>query len=235
MSHDINMTTTKNEDNSTLHDDIATTAISTEATKEVEEQTTSQYTRPTSKAEKSNLVASLRLSHPFWMLCCPNCGSDVNVRQQQHEEEDETLLSKQIIPIPSKPISRNSSVRELINQYISYCHLYTTPNVRVNPGVLTALRFSLPHVRVTGDFHDADMLAFVDLLLEHCNTSLRHVRRLDFSVGSQRGKLHGLKGFTSHGAYALAQVLRSSENIKEVYLHRNRLGHFGANAIFSGT
>lgn len=179
------------------------------------------------------IPASLRISHPFWLMCCPNCGNDVNVTQGENEEKEP--FSKQLTPVLSRSIAEKFpvSAKVLINQYISYCRLYTTPGVRVNPGVLTALRFSLPHVRVSGDFHDADMLALVDLLLEHSNNSLKHIRRLDFSVGSQRGKLHGLKGFSGHGAYALSQVLYSSRNIKEVYLHRNRLGSFGANAIFS--
>ena len=70
-----------------------------------------------------------------------------------------------------------STVESLIHQYISACHLYGCSD-RINAGVLTTLRFSLPTLRASGSFHDADMLALCEILLPHCNGALSHIRRL---------------------------------------------------------
>ena len=143
--------------------------------------------------------------------------------------------------VPRNNINFNMNFNQaIINEYISYCHMYTSPtNPRINPGILTALRFSLPNVRVSPHFHDADMLAFVELLLQHCNTHLKFIKRLDFSFSSKyktKNPTAGIginqRGFTSHAAYALAKVLQISQNIQEVYVQRNKLGHYGATSIF---
>ena len=121
--------------------------------------------------------------------------------------------------------------QSMIAQYISLCNMYTSP-ARINPGVLTALRFSLPNFRVSPDFHDADMLALVDLMLPHINTYFKFIKRLDFSIGSKHGKKLGHKGFSSHGAYALSKLLQKSNYVEQVLLQRNKLGFYGATAIF---
>ncbi len=102
-----------------------------------------------------------------------------------------------------------------------------------NPGVLTTLRFSLPTLRVSGSFHDSDMLALSEVLFRHCNGALKHIRRLDFSIAGRYGKLHGRKGFGSHGAFTLSRVLCISKHIEEVFMQKNRIGPYGSAAIFA--
>jgi hypothetical protein len=97
---------------------------------------------------------------------------------------------------------------------------------------MTSLRFSLPAMRVSGNFHDADMLALSEILLRHCNGALAFLKRLDFRRASKEGRLNRTAGFKSHGAFALAKVLQSSESIEEVYVQRHQIGPFGACAIF---
>ena len=85
------------------------------------------------------------------------------------------------------------------------------------------------------------MLALSEILLRHCNGALKYITRLDFSIAAKEGKSssfgggsgNGKRGFRSHGAYSLAKVLGMSEHIEEVYLMGNRVGPFGASAIFS--
>ena len=119
----------------------------------------------------------------------------------------------------------------LIQEYVSACHLYGCAD-RINAGVLTTIRFGLPTLRASGAFHDADMLALCELLLRHGHGALSHIRRLDFSIASKEGKLHGRRGFRSHGAYALSKVLQVNSSIEEVFMQRNRVGPYGATALF---
>jgi hemolysin III len=145
--------------------------------------------------------------------------------------------------------SRHSSIETILVEYTEACRIYGIPH-RINPGVLTALRYSLPTLRVSGNFFDADMLALSEILLKYCNTSLRHVRRLDFTIAGREGgdwggggghPSHppgvryggsGRKGMRSHGAYALSRVLMDSVYIEEVFLVGHRIGPYGAIAIF---
>ena len=123
------------------------------------------------------------------------------------------------------------SVESIMGEYMALCQFYKIP---YNAGVLSTLRFSLPCLRVTGSFHDLDMLAVTELLLHHSNTTLRYISRLDFSIASKEGrqfKSYKL-GFTSHGALALAKVLQTTKYIKQVWLPRHRIGPYGASAIF---
>lgn len=87
-------------------------------------------------------------------------------------------------------------------------------------------------LRVSGQFFDADMLALVEVLLNHCNGHLSYIRRLDFSLAAKEGKQLGKKGIRSHGAYALSKVLQISKHIEEVFLPNNKIGPYGASAIF---
>ena len=127
-----------------------------------------------------------------------------------------------------------ATLESIMAQYITTCKFYGCES-RVNAGVLTTLRFTLPSLRVSGDFHDADMLALAEILLRHGNGPLRFIKRLDFSRSSKEGKEHngqGKPGFRSHGAFTLSKVLQTSEFIQEVRLQGNRLGPYGASAIF---
>jgi hemolysin III len=95
----------------------------------------------------------------------------------------------------------------------------------------------------------------VELLLHHCNGALKHVKRLDFTIASRSSSSSsnyattttngnndggvpstngggGKRGIRSHGAYALSRVLLISNYIEEVYLVGNRIGPYGASAIF---
>jgi hypothetical protein len=113
------------------------------------------------------------------------------------------------------------------------CNFYKLP---YNAGVLTTLRFSLPSLRVSGSFHDDDMLALVELLLRHANTRLKFITRLDFTIASKEGTRSNSgfdkSGFTSHGALTLAKLLQTTKYISQVWLPRHRIGPYGASALF---
>jgi len=195
-----------------------------------------------SAKNKHILPTSMRLLHPILSLGCYQCAPDSisclneNPNTELEDATKSLNMNQERNGIQNKfqeNFLNSGNVSQcLIAQYISYCHMYTSP-VRVNPGILTALRFSLPNIQISSDFHDADMLAFADLMLPHINTHLKFIKRLDFSIVSKHGKVNGKKGFTSHGAYALAKVLQISKNIKEVYFQRNKIGFYGATAIFT--
>ena len=134
------------------------------------------------------------------------------------------------------------SIEQILNEYTAACTIFGIQN-RINPGVLTTLRFSLPTLRVSGNFFDADMLALTEILIKHCNGTLKYIKRLDFTLASKEGKDRGTggvnsgggsgkKGIRSHGAYALSKVLAISQYIEEVYLNGNRIGPYGSSAIF---
>lgn len=128
--------------------------------------------------------------------------------------------------------SRNiDEIETIIQEYATACQMYGCGD-RINSGVLTTFRFQLPSLRVSGAFFDADMLALVEVLLHHVNGALSYIRRLDFSVAAKEGKNFGKKGIRSHGAYALSKVLQMSLHIEEVFLPKNRIGPYGASAIF---
>lgn len=122
-------------------------------------------------------------------------------------------------------------IESIIQEYTTACQIYGCAD-RINPGILTTFRFQLPSLRVSGAFFDADMLALVEVLLHHVNGALSYIRRLDFSVAAKEGKSFGKKGIRSHGAYALSKVLQMSLHIEEVFLPKNRIGPYGASAIF---
>jgi hypothetical protein len=130
------------------------------------------------------------------------------------------------------PSTTSTAVETLIGEYMCFCRFY---NVTYNAGILTTLRFALPCLRVTGSFHDEDMLALVELLIRHGNKSLKYITRLDFTIAGKEGRHwrnNKLVGFTSHGALALAKALQTTRYIKQVFLHRHRIGPYGASAIF---
>lgn len=121
-------------------------------------------------------------------------------------------------------------VQSILQDYIMASKFYGCQTV--NPGVLTTIRYSLPTLCASGFFHDADMLALSEIMHQHGNSSLKHIRRLDFSLPGRQGKLNGKKGFQSHGAFALSKFLLKSKYVEEVYLQRNFIGPDGATALF---
>lgn len=133
--------------------------------------------------------------------------------------------------LESIPPSPRDHTLQILHEYMTSTQLYGCRHV--NAGVITALRFSLPTLRVAGSFHDADMLALAEILFRHCNGALSHIKRLDFSIAGRYGKLHGRKGFGSHGAFTLSRVLCISKHIDEVFVQRNKIGPYGAAAIFA--
>lgn len=194
----------------------------------------------------------LGLARPFWTMCAccslpreertgSTSGYGAFRNQSQEDDTSEQVVnvdnnSSSIVPRPERNLvlpgqNDGSTAENLIHQYISACHLYGAGD-RINAGVLTTLRFSLPTLRVSGSFHDADMLSLSEILLPHCNGLLSYIRRLDFSIASREGKLHGRRGFRSHGAFTLSKILSESRNIQEVFLQRNKIGPYGSSAIF---
>lgn len=167
-------------------------------------------------------------------------GDDTGLRQRRGTQrtEDDTLTNSQEEIETSRKShvetihpSPRSYTLPIIQEYITATQMYGC--TQVNSGVLTTLRFGLPTMRVAGFFHDADMLALSEVLFRHCNGALRHITRLDFSIAARFGKLHGRKGFGSHGAFTLSRVLYISKYIEEVFMQRNRIGPYGASAIFA--
>ena len=121
-------------------------------------------------------------------------------------------------------------LERILLDYKAACQLYGC-EAGPNPGVLTTIRYQLPSLRVTSPFKDADMLALAEILLKYGNGPLQSIRRLDFS---KHRKIRGQDGMGSHGALALAKVLQTSmaPHVVEVHLQRNRIGPYGATAIF---
>jgi len=128
--------------------------------------------------------------------------------------------------------TEQASIETILHEYNLACQVYGCRN-NINPGVLATIRFQLPFLRVSGSFFDGDMLALVEVLLRHINGSLSYIRRLDFSLAAKEGKHLGKKGIRSHGAYALSRVLQISMYIEEVFIPGNKIGPYGASAIFA--
>lgn len=118
-------------------------------------------------------------------------------------------------------------IERILADYRTACAFYQRP---MNAGVMTTLRFSVPYLRVTPDFIDADMLALSEILIRYANGPLRFITRLDFAKRRLRGLNNA--GFGSHGALALAKILQSAEAVTEVFVERNRVGAYGATALF---
>jgi hypothetical protein len=126
-------------------------------------------------------------------------------------------------------IHNTTDSESIVAEYIAACTFY---GCNSNAGILTTFRFSLPALRVTADFHDADMLAFAQVMIRHGNNALRYIQRLDFCIAAKEGRQHGKRGFRSHGAFALAKILQSCDSIQDVRLSHHKVGPFGASAIF---
>lgn len=176
-----------------------------------------------------------------------NPSSDDQQQQQQQQHHDYNLeqvardhsavisplvLAPMLQPLDSS-VGKMATMENIMAEYIATCKFYGCES-RSNAGVLTTLRFALPSLRVSGDFHDADMLALAEILLRYGNGPLRFIKRLDFSRSAKEGKIHGQgkAGFRSHGALTLSKVLQSTVFVEEVRLQGNRLGPYGASALF---
>jgi hypothetical protein len=196
-------------------------------------------------SNSSAQALSLKFMKSLSGLCCQECGTDPFKEQDDKDAPSELYnlqslqrSSTSISPLVAAPMMTNPTVGDglitvegMIGEYMTLCQFYKVP---YNAGVVTTLRFSLPSLRVSGSFHDLDMLAVVELLLRHANTKLKFISRLDFSIASKEGrrfKSYRL-GFTSHGALALAKVLQKTRYIRQVWLPRHRIGPYGASALF---
>jgi hypothetical protein len=193
-------------------------------------------------SSSATLPLSLHLMQSVSGLCCIQCATtseqEKNPEKKTWQSYDLDALAKQksaasplVLAPMSSPITDSTSTQALLAEYMSACRFYGCGD-RINAGILTTIRFQLPSMRVSADFHDADMLALSEVLLRHANGALQFIRRLDFGLSAKEGKLHGKTGFRSHGALALAKVLQMSQHIQEVSLLRNQIGHYGASAIF---
>ena len=158
-----------------------------------------------------------------------------NTTMEDHEAIERgainSILRRRVASGGNKNRNDVDEIETIIQEYTDACQIYGCAD-RINPGVLTTFRFRLPSLRVAGAFFDADMLALVEVLLKHVNGALSYIRRLDFSVAAKEGKNLGKRGIRSHGAYALSKVLQISLHIEEVFLPKNRIGPYGASAIF---
>ena len=177
-----------------------------------------------------------------------NCSRNISMTSMSGigGEEDGDIMNNKMIP--TTPVTMMStlnnndeggvvSIEQLLHDYTTACNVFGCSS-RLNPGVLTTFRFSLPSLRVSGNFFDADMLALAEVLLKHCNGALKHIRRLDFTIAAKEGdKSHAKggkhRGIRSHGAYALSKVLSMSKYIEEVYITGNKIGPYGSSAIFT--
>lgn len=201
--------------------------------------------RPQLQPHTTALPLSMQLlQYAPGMRYCPNCNSRHNEESTGGEngtlaltEYDFPALRRSaasplvVAPMLQQPTTpHHQSVTErVLMDYLAACQLY---NCIPNGGVLTALRFNLPSWRVSGAFYDVDMLALSEVLLLHGSTALRYIRRLDFSIASKEGKLHGRAGFKSHGALALSKAMSACPMLQQVYCQRHRIGPYGASALF---
>ena len=164
-----------------------------------------------------------------------NSDRRMSINNENSFPGDNSMLSPLVVvPMMARNLDFETpgTIETVVGEYMCFCKFY---KVHYNSGIITALRFGSPCLRPSGAFHDSDMLAVVELLLRHANGALRHVARLDFSVAGKEGKHernNRLVGFTSHGALSLAKALQTTKYIRQVFLPRNRIGSYGASAIF---
>lgn len=205
-------------------------------------------TERNANAHINALPISMQLMRPFAGagICCQECGASqwpparptsTSTNDEVVKEEYDRIFAcyptnSAVSPLVVAPMLRfSSSPPNIIAEYIAACQFYGCDG-RLNAGVLTTFRYSLPSLRVTGHFHDADMLALADVFIRHGNGALRYIQRLDFTIPPKEGRLNGKRGFRSHGGMALAKLLQSSNDVQELYLSSNKIGPFGATAIF---
>ncbi|KAL7558661.1 hypothetical protein ACA910_010036 [Epithemia clementina (nom. ined.)] len=228
----------------------------------IEQQQQQQSPRTSSGHEEVQQLLGLNMNHRAAAISQPrqqqqqqqrrrqgrnnnNHDDDNDYNNDDHNNHNGTSSSHDASPTSaagsmsfSMPYNTHSRlVEHILSEYIAACRFYGCGD-RLNAGVLTTIRFSLPCLRVVGRFHDADMLALAEILFKYVNGPLSFIKRLDFGLaGPQhhappRWTGHISKGMHSHGALTLAKVLQMSRYIQEVFLNRNRIGPYGASAIF---
>lgn len=202
------------------------------------EENTRSHVKPNEKSKAppkhATTPISIKLMRSVSGLCCEECNLDNEERILQYDLEALRRQNSSTSPLVVAPMSAPDNVKRverIITDYIAACRFYGCGD-RINAGVLTTIRFSLPSMRLSGGFHDADMLALSEIMFRYANGALSFIHRLDFSLSSKEGHLHGRSGFRSHGALTLAKILQSAQYIKEVNVKRNRIGSFGASALF---
>jgi hemolysin III len=146
--------------------------------------------------------------------------------RRQRSSMSPLVVAPMLQPNPSLSTTVTESI---LSHYILACRFYGCPT---NAGVLTTIRFGLPSLRVSGSFHDADVLALVEVLMPYMNGPLQYIRRLDFTLSTKGRQMRGRHGFRSHGALALSKALQESRYIEQVYMLRNPIGPYGATALF---
>jgi len=178
-------------------------------------------------------------------LCCQECTAPhANLNLQTVDKEGASITAPIYEPIFRSLAKSRSSISPLVvapmlhqgdgdagvlQEYVQICKTY---NSLPNTGVLVTLKFCLPSLRVSDAFTDIDMFCLCEILLKYSNTDLSFIRRLDFSKASRPTGNTRTSGFTSHGAFCLAKVLLRSTTIQQVWMQRNRIGPYGASAIF---
>lgn len=216
--------------------------------------TASRHGRPVTRP-RTALPLSMQILRPI--MCCQDCGADwppqgalnltnksfnddqqhedVNVLEKYNEiyaslDPNEKVLKPHVVaPMMLQTVFCTPTSEGLLQEYFYACELYST---QPNAGVMATLRFSMPALRVSGPFRDADILALGELLLRHMNGPMAYVRRLDFS-GASKGKVDGkYPGLRSHGALCLAKILTIAKHVEEVRLQRHRIGPYGAAVLF---
>jgi len=235
------------------NDESSDSAVSNENGVETNKLQTIELQQQMSKAK----ALSMSFMKSFSGLCCDDCDNDpfntVGHHENSNIESIEDNLNNRISanggssffgkassisplivgPMMAKNLDyqQPGTVETIVGEYMCFCRFY---KVHYNSGILTALRFSSPSFRPSGAFHDADMLALVELLLRHANGALKHVSRLDFTIAGKQGRheRNNKVGFSSNGALSLAKALQTTKYIRQVFLPRNRIGQYGASAIF---
>ena len=203
-------------------------------TKENDSSITKVNSKSTAVTKHTVNPVSMQLMRSVSGFCCGECNADDEERIHRYDLDALQRQNSVTSPLVLAPMSAPNNVKrveQIITDYIAACRFYGCGD-RINAGVLTTIRFSLPSMRLSGGFHDADMLALSEIMFQHGNGALSFIQRLDFSMSSKEGQLHGRAGFRSHGALALAKILQCAEHIREVNVKRNRIGSFGASALF---
>ena len=86
---------------------------------------------------------------------------------KQQQQTTQIMNKNRLKHLTTIPPSPQEHTNPIMQEYISTTQIYGCKVV--NPGVLTAIRFSLPTIRVSGSFHDIDMLSLAEILFRHCN------------------------------------------------------------------
>ena len=236
------------------NDESKDSAVVNENGVETKSSHTTEHQQQMSKAK----ALSMSFMKSFSGLCCDDCDNDPFNTVGHHENGNTESIqddlnnrisanggssfwgkASSISPLIVGPMMAKNldyqqpgTVETIVGEYMCFCRFY---KVHYNSGILTALRFASPSFRPSGAFHDTDMLALVELLLRHANGALKHVSRLDFTIAGKQGRHernNKLVGFSSHGALSLAKALQTTKYIRQVFLPRNRIGPYGASAIF---